>query len=297
MNDQKKNFLSRFLDHPYISAVILVAVFFALRELMIAALGRGLSVVLDHTNLPEYAAIEMLYWSMTIMALVVWVIYYSFRKKYLPVSGFKKRGFFKTIGASIVMFLPVIILDGLLLGARIASGEEFWWDARWAFYAVSVALCAGVYEEIICRALPVGNGMRIVKSRKQMIGLVIITALVFGGLHLFNLRDGSSVGGVVAQTINAAGFGFVFAAIFLRTGSIIPGIFIHMLHDLVSIYSPSKVLEEVVESSNITMSNSEAAKAIVIMLVLGLMWMCIGLFMLRKSKWNLIKSNFDIEEE
>lgn len=70
-----------------------------------------------------------------------------------------------------------------------------------------------------------------------------------------------------------------------------------MLHDLVSIYSPSKVLEEVVESSNITMSNSEAAKAIVIMLVLGLMWMCIGLFMLRKSKWNLIKSNFDIEEE
>ncbi|OXN01254.1 CPBP family intramembrane glutamic endopeptidase [Bifidobacterium vansinderenii] len=107
--------------------------------------------------------------------------------------------------ACITVCIGVIALFG---GYRIVgfnAGYDPWTDL------LTVGLVAGVAEEIIMR----GILLRLVEERLGSWGAVIVSALVFGLLHMIN-PDGTLWGGV-AIAIEA---GLLFGAIYLTTRSL-----------------------------------------------------------------------------
>lgn len=170
-------------------------------------------------------------------------------------------------------------------------------------YSAVLAVEAGVYEEFLMRGLPLGNVLWKKDSRKQFIGLAFYTSLFFGLMHVANLFKGGDIPGVVGQVFNATCVGVLFAAIYLRTGSIIPTIILHALWDAPSFLDPVYIENKTMFPAPVVGENllsslpanvAEILPVIVMMIamVIGLVELVYALFLLRKSKWEEIKANF-----
>jgi membrane protease YdiL (CAAX protease family) len=97
--------------------------------------------------------------------------------------------------------------------------------------SLSMGLAAGFYEETLFRAVAVPLGMRYLKSKNRMYYIVFATALVFGLLHIGNVTNGASASVSVIQGIATIFAGFVFIAVYLRTGNVLIPIFMHSIFD------------------------------------------------------------------
>lgn len=60
---------------------------------------------------------------------------------------------------------------------------------------------------------------------------------MFGSLHFINLAGGQTLEATIQQVIYAFIIGLAFAALYYRTGSIWPGIILHILTDFTGDYS------------------------------------------------------------
>ncbi len=85
-----------------------------------------------------------------------------------------------------------------------------------------IVFAAPISEEVCFRGLLFG-GMR---ERFPRIAAALLSALVFGGLHA--TTGVSAVPPLIA-------FGFVLALLYEKTGSIVPGILVHMLNNSVAL--------------------------------------------------------------
>lgn len=100
-------------------------------------------------------------------------------------------------------------------------------------YVVSM-LCVGFIEEVLFRGFLFKS-----MSKKNLTVAVIVSSLTFALGHLAHLFDGSGVTLVanLCQVFGAISLGFVWVAIFLRSGSIIPCILTHSAIDVFSAFS------------------------------------------------------------
>ncbi len=85
-----------------------------------------------------------------------------------------------------------------------------------------IAVAAPVSEEVCFRGMLFGG----LRERLPRLAAALISALVFGGLHA--LTGLSAVPPLIA-------FGFVLALLYEKTGSIVPGILLHMLNNSVAL--------------------------------------------------------------
>lgn len=90
------------------------------------------------------------------------------------------------------------------------------------FQILLVAIAAPISEEIFFRGMMFG-GMR---RRIPMLVAAFLSAAVFGLLHAFTGL--SAVPPLIA-------FGFILAVLYERTGSIVPGVLLHMLNNSVAL--------------------------------------------------------------
>jgi membrane protease YdiL (CAAX protease family) len=90
------------------------------------------------------------------------------------------------------------------------------------FQILLVAIAAPISEEIFFRGMMFG-GMR---RRMPMLAAAFFSAAVFGLLHA--LTGLSAVPPLIA-------FGFILAVLYEKTGSIVPGILLHMLNNSVAL--------------------------------------------------------------
>jgi CAAX protease family protein len=90
------------------------------------------------------------------------------------------------------------------------------------FQILLVAIAAPISEEIFFRGMMFG-GMR---RRMPMLVAAFLSAAVFGLLHAFTGL--SAVPPLIA-------FGFILAVLYEKTGSIVPGILLHMLNNSVAL--------------------------------------------------------------
>ena len=96
---------------------------------------------------------------------------------------------------------------------------------------VCLALGAGTVEEAIFRVLPVSVMMRTYKDKGSYIPALILTPIIFGAIHMVNVLAGQAVGFTIIQAVSAAAIGVFFGALYIRTGSIVPSMVLHVLHD------------------------------------------------------------------
>ena len=139
------------------------------------------------------------------------------------------KGVFRTeiplrkIGLLCVPFLIQLLLSWLL---NVMDHGLFF---RATALSVVMALSAGFGEEVMFRGLSIPIGMRYLKGKNKILTVALVTSVVFGLSHLGNAMGGNAIG--IVQGIATIGSGFFYAAVFLRTGSIMVPIIMHALYD------------------------------------------------------------------
>jgi len=111
-----------------------------------------------------------------------------------------------------------------------ANSIFYWWNylpgsAHALLFAI-FALLVGFVEETYFR----GMILRTILQRGPWLA-AIISSILFGGLHLLHLIEGQNLVATLTQAAWATALGFLFAAVALRTQSILPLIVIHALMD------------------------------------------------------------------
>ena len=118
--------------------------------------------------------------------------------------------------------------------------------------AIAMAVGAGVSEEIVVRGVAIPIGMRYLKNRNKPLIITLVTAGVFGALHLTSLAAGTRPLLVALQVVTAICAGIFFAAVFLRTGSILITIMMHGLYDWMCFVTDPTVSTGVITGTDLT---------------------------------------------
>jgi membrane protease YdiL (CAAX protease family) len=138
----------------------------------------------------------------------------------LGVRRFRSSAF-KWMAAAVGAYLVFAVAYAAL------AGEPHQKDIAEAFGPVPVQIllivvAAPLSEEVCFRGMLFGG----LRERLPRLGAALLSALVFGGLHA--LTGVSAVPPLIF-------FGFVLALLYERTGSILPGILLHMLNNSVAL--------------------------------------------------------------
>jgi len=132
-----------------------------------------------------------------------------------PLSALKWMG--AAIGAYLLFAFLYVVLFGEPEQTDIA--EDF---GPLPFQILLIAVAAPISEELCFRGMLFGG----LRERLPRLGAALLSAAIFGALH--------AVTGISAVPPLIA-FGFILALLYERTGSIVPGILLHMLNNSVAL--------------------------------------------------------------
>ena len=114
-------------------------------------------------------------------------------------------------------------------------------------------LAVSVFEETVFRIVPARIfGKRIVSKRGEAL-LIIMTSLAFGLFHLVNLLSGASLSYTILQMIFAASIGSFFCLLYLRSGSAILIVVMHIAHDVITGFNTPELTGGVIYSLPLTL--------------------------------------------
>ena len=141
--------------------------------------------------------------------------------------------------------------------------------------ALIIALGAGFFEEYFFRGLFLKLAFQDgIRSSKQVLGVVLLSALSFGLAHLGNLTH-QPLNATLFQVYYATAYGIFFAAIYLRTGSLWWTIILHFLIDFGSVL--------------ISQSTQAAPATSIWNFIFWLPLIALGLFLIRPKKLKAIR--------
>jgi len=149
-------------------------------------------------------------------------------------GGFQKKGFLKSLLYGIPFYV-IGIGSAILSNWRtdIASLQIISWN-RVFIFTITILLVS-VNEEIWLRALILNLlSTRFASTKRNEWKTVIISAVIFGGMHLVNLTHMDIIN-VIVQMINAFAGGILFGAIYVKTRNIWGLIVIHFIVNWISL--------------------------------------------------------------
>ena len=224
------------------------------------------------SNIADKISVNAGYLGMVVAAVVVMLLFKAwfspeFKEFVKPDICAKK------IGLMMIPFFIFVVLS--VLSFLIFHGTI---DFNPSLKAVLMGLSAGFGEESMFRIFALAIVMRFLKKENRALRSVVVLSIVFGLSHLGNIGQGADPGMTVAQVFTSLFMGLFFAAIYLRSGSVILPIFAHAFYDWVCF-----VTDPTVSSNGIvvgTYGTGELIYAIVTAVLLGVT----GIYMLRKTE-------------
>lgn len=150
---------------------------------------------------------------------------------------------------------------------------HFYWEP--SFEKAIYGMSAGFGEESMLRVSMVPIAMGFFRSRKRVWLVPVLTGLLFGVTHLGNIAEGASVTNGVIQAVTTSLVGIYFGALFVATGSTLPGIVTHSLFDFVCFAGDPSLTEGIMTG---TLPPSE----IVFNLITALALLAAGFVILKK---------------
>ncbi len=148
-----------------------------------------------------------------------------------------------------------------------------------------ISLCAGVYEETTFRAIPMSILMKNKPTGKRIILAVIITSFIFGAVHMSNIGAGEIFGIALYQSFQAMIIGALFAAFYLRTGSIALSMTYHFMHNMVSSMLP-------VQSTGAMLQQTVKPATLILDIVIMACEIAATIYLLRPSDMEEIKATW-----
>ena len=184
--------------------------------------------------------------------------------------------------AMAILIIGCIIINAVYTGIVFKPSLSF----------VCLALMAGISEETIFRAMLIPIGMRYLKAKNRAWTAVIISSVIFGPLHLTNIIAGADPVMTLIQAFMATCGGFVLAGIYLRTGSVIPGMIAHAVYDFINFVTDPTINEEGVVVSD---GGNGGISYYVLILVISVALLVAGCYLIRKTKQETIENIWQIK--
>ncbi|MCR5403587.1 MAG: CPBP family intramembrane metalloprotease, partial [Butyrivibrio sp.] len=103
-----------------------------------------------------------------------------------------------------------------------------------SFTAITASLSAGIMEELLFRGFLLTPMLKKNVDRKRLITAAIVSAIIFGLFHGTNVFAGASLGKTISQVFTSFLLGLAFAAVYIMTGSLLPAIILHVIHDIIA---------------------------------------------------------------
>lgn len=255
-------------DHPIIFATVIMTLVYIGMQFVSVGIHFLLQwIPLDDTTL---ANITWIITYLTTGAVVLWIM----KKRLNPSYHFfrNKDRFLE----SLKLLWPMILIILLNLFSGLVNGDPLANHGLALFTAIITNLCVGFIEEVIYRGAVVSNTMRVWKDKDyRVIGSVILAALPFGLMHLFNYTNGVMI--TLLQVCYAIGFGMIFASVYLRTGNLFSCVLIHGLVD---------VCGDLFESNG-----GVSTESIIVLLAISVFSIVYALFLLKKK--DVIEREFE----
>lgn len=200
--------------HPVIAAV-----FWAL-QLLVFYFIAGYTVSITKA-LPVEA---MLIRAVCVFAACLLAVVYIWRSAH-SISDYGFNRLTKTDLRRILFFLPILAIEAVPLFAGFRDNA----DLAYITAVLACTLCVGFAEEVYFR----GFVLNILKAKGIRFSIVV-SSIIFGLGHLINIAGGTGFAETVLQIFFAFLFGFVCAEIVVITGSIVPAILWHFIHDFLA---------------------------------------------------------------
>ena len=168
--------------------------------------------------------VEIMKWTLVVGYLFITVLFFGKGYVKLSFGRIERRMVWPAIGISVLIaiacFFVVCSVCSLLGFDLFYQGEEL--EHRQRFFsgiagALNACIFGPIIEEICFRGLVLGG---LLKTRCRPWLAIIISAVAFGLLH-----------GFWASFVSATLFGILVGWLYWRTGSIIPGIIIHVTNN------------------------------------------------------------------
>lgn len=157
--------------------------------------------------------------------IIVFLIYYLIYRREISSRFFSTRG----TGKGIILGWSVLIINAVTLLYDIISRKTFGSVGTALLYGIT----PGLTEEILCRIIPLSLVMRSPERKKLMLPAVASTSIIFGLSHLVNIFSGADYVSTLFQVLYATGTGFLFGAIYIRTGNPWITVILHSLTDVI----------------------------------------------------------------
>ena len=277
----------RILDHPILSVFMfdLLNIFLtAIVQIIIDPSTRQSSGNMDLAAAAQQApdANPMIYVAQIIAGILMLLLFrFWFRKDRNHFTYKVEKG---KIREGLLLGLPLLTTAVLnLLGGELVN------TPRMILLALLMGFTPGFVEEVTNRILPVANLMRVWKDPKKIPAVITVTGAVFGLIHLTNLLVGASPLLTILQVVFAFGAGALFAAVYLRTGSMLGIILYHTVIDFTAFLNAS-----LYETGGVLTQTTEIpVESIVLELGRGVLFAAFAYFYVRPSKRAEIRRVWD----
>lgn len=215
MKTQRKHILSEKL--PVVAALLLVLISLLFEQLV--------DFVLSITGLTGGFPSDVADYIASIAGVILFLIF--MRLWYAPqYQGTLKSGL--SAQETFLVTLPVIAYSVIVTMIGLIQ-YSFYFNP--SFKNVVMGLTAGFVEEVLFRVTIIPVCMGFLKSKNRGWLVSIVTALVFGVMHMGNVTTGASLTNGIVQAVVTALVGFYYGALFVSTGSAFPGIIMHSVYD------------------------------------------------------------------
>ena len=184
------------------------------------------------TNTVESAIVqiflrEVLLFVLTLISAIV--------TKRLGCMKFKKEGFWTTLSIlALMIFYPVFSISVNLFYGDIKPVTV---GPGLIFMFVVTMILVGITEELLFRGILM-NGMFEAFGEDSVSSVkkgIVISAVIFGMLHMFNLITGADFGGVFVQSVTAIPAAMLWGAAYYRGHkNIWPCVIVHSIEDTLS---------------------------------------------------------------
>ena len=159
-----------------------------------------------------------------IMILIIVIILILHKNSYVFTQP--KEVFYKSIKNGGVLLVIALIL--LLQNISTLENVNIGTIINLLLYCTAI----GAAEELLCRGWIQNEFIeRFGGTRKKVIESIIFSSFIFGVMHFANILAGQTLLETILQVLQATSSGFLFGAIYYKTGNIWSTIFLHSFYD------------------------------------------------------------------
>lgn len=218
-------------SHPYLYTFVVVSLSMLVAvtvSYLVQALGR-IAVSASRGSLTREGLLNIGETPSSVLSilgyLVVFLVYFIIYRKELSFSFFSTEGTMK----GIFMLWSELLIDAVTLFFTLVDYEELGSLGT----ALLMGITPGITEEILCRLIPISLVMRSRDRENLMLPAVVFTSVIFGSCHFINIFSGADPVTTLFQVLYATGTGFLFGAVYIRTGNPWITVILHSLTDCI----------------------------------------------------------------